>query len=251
MSARAANPSHALVCGLYSEDRADAKRDFGVLQQIVGGMLRFIEAHTKLHYIEFRPVARGVSGSYWKARKSKDVGVRLKRTTLLQEIATELLRGRVMFFHVDGDCAWKQHKRAPVRDELARFRQDLLRVARQAPDSNIDESLLDDIFIAVVPFYSIESWLYASTEHLRTLTRDARELERIAGWAADLGELDETPAIKLALPSIQDLHNHELAQHIPAATLDALGKSYTDTIERVRGSKRIEAGLAETVRRTW
>ena len=251
MSARASQPRHALVCGLYSEDRADAKRDFAALEQIVLGMLRLVEEHAKLKLVAFQAVARGVSGSYWKTKKSKDIGARLKRTTLLQEIATELRRGRVLFFHVDGDCAWKQSKRAPVWDELDRFRRDLLTVSRQVPGSSIDESLLAHAFIAVVPFYSIESWAYASTEHLRTLTSDARELERIAGWAADLGTLDETPGIKDALPSIQDRYNHELARDIPAAALHALGKSYADTVERVRASELVRAGLAETVRRAW
>lgn len=251
VSARAAQPSHALVCGLYSEDRADAKQDFATLAMIVSGMLRLVEAHARLHHIDFRPVARGISGSYWKAQRSKEIGTRLKRTTLLKDIATELLRGRVMFFHVDGDSTWATRKRAPVWEHLARFRRDLRAQAAHAQLGDLDESLLEHAFIEVIPFYSIESWTYASIEHLRTLTHDARELERIAEWAADLGKLDETPGIKDELPSIQDKHNHELAKHIPADALHALDKSYAATVERVRASDLVRAGLAETLQRPW
>jgi hypothetical protein len=249
VSAPAARPPHALVCGLYSEDRADAKH--GTLERVVRGMLRLVEEHAKLRHIDFSPVARGVSGSYWKTKKSKDLGARNKRTTLLKGIATELLRGRVMFFHVDGDCIWAESKRAAVWDELTRFRRDLRAQAAHAQLGDLGENQLEHAFIAVVPFYSMENWTYASTDHLRTLTRDARELERIDGWAAALGDLDEVPRIKRELPSIQDKHNRELAQRIPAAALHAAGKSYTATVERVRASDLIRAGLAETLQRPW
>lgn len=251
VSAHAAHPPPALVCRLYSEDSADAKRDFGTLEQIVRGMLLLIEEHAKVKRITCRPVARGISGSYWKAARSKEVGTRQKRTTLMQNIATELVRGHVVFFHVDGDCIWKEHKRAPVWGELERFRRDLRAVAAHAQIGNLDENVVEDAFIAVVPFYSIESWIFACTEELRQRTSDAKELERIAKWAADLGELDEVPKIKLELRSIQDRCNHELARHIPAAALCAAGKSYTDTVERVRKSSRVLAGLAETLQRDW
>jgi hypothetical protein len=250
VSARAAHPTPALVCRLYSEDSADAKRDFGALEQIVRGMLLLVEEHARARRIDFKPIAGRVSGPCWKSARSKEVGTRQKRTTLLQNIATELVRGHVVFFHVDGDCIWKEHKRAPVRGELERFRRDLRAVAAHAQIGSLDESILDDAFIAVVPFYSIESWLYACTEQLCLRTSDAKELERIAEWAADLRKLDEVPKIKREL-SIQDRCNHELAPHIPAAALCAAGKSYADTVERVRKSARVQAGLAETLRRDW
>lgn len=252
MSARATPPDPALVCALYSEDLADARQGFRTLEQIVRGMLVLIEDRAKTNHLKFSPVARDISGTYWKVTtRRKDVGAQQKRRDLVRAIATELRLGRVVLFHVDGDCRWSERKGAQVWDELARFRRDLLTVARQAPGSDIDESLLAHAFIAVVPFYSIESWTYASTEHLCTLTRDAKELERIAGWAGDLGRLDEIPGIKDALPSIQDRHNHVLARRIPGAALHALGKSYADTVARVRASEIVRAGLAGAVQRPW
>jgi hypothetical protein len=70
-----------------------------------------------------------------------------------------------------------------------------------------------------------------------------------AEWAADLGKLDEVYKIKDALPSIKDQCNHELAGHIPTAALRDADKSYADTVERVSGSARVLAGLAETLQR--
>jgi hypothetical protein len=151
---------------------------------------------------------------------------------------------------VDGDCIWKEQKRAPVWGELDRFRRDLRAVAAHAQIGNLDESALKEAFLAVVPFYSIESWIYACTEQLRQRTNDPGELERIAEWAADLRKLDEVPKIKLAL-SIQDQCNHELAPHVPAARLRDAGKSYAKTVEGVSESKRIKAGLAESLQRDW
>jgi hypothetical protein len=255
VSGRAAKPLPALVCALYSEDRADASRSFGTLEQIVRGMLRLVEEHAKTNHIDFKPVARDIPGTYWKVTsKSTDVGAQQKRRDLLRAVATELRLGCVMFFHVDGDRPWAEREQAPVRGDLERFRRDLRSVAAHAQLGSLDESMLDDVFIAVVPFYSIESWIYACTEQLCTRTSDAKELELIAEWAAELGKLDEVRYIKDAndaLPSIKDQCNHELARHIPAAKLYAAGKSYTDTVERVRKSSRIQAGLAETLQRDW
>lgn len=250
MSAKAAQPPPVLVCRLYSEDRADAKREFGTLEQIVRGMLLFVEEHARSKRIDFKPIAARVSGPCWKSARSKETGTRRNRTLLLQNIATELARGHVVFFHVDGDCIWKEHRRAPVWDDLERFRQNLRAVAAQHKIGHLDENLVNEAFLAVVPFYSIESWLFACTEQLRRHTSDPEDLKCIAAWAADLGALDEVHRIKLTL-SIEDQRNHELARHIPAAALFAAGKSYADTVERVRKSPRIQAGLAETLRRDW
>jgi hypothetical protein len=251
VSDRTAGPAPALACRLYSEDRADAEQGFAVLEHVVRGMLRLVEARVKTNHIAFKPVGRGIPGSYWKAARSKEIGARQKRTTLLQDIATELLRGHIVFFHVDGDCTWAESRRASVWDELKRFRRDLCAVSARAQSGHLDEKVLGDTFLAVIPFYSIESWTYASTEHLRLLARDPKELERIAEWAADLGQLDEIPHIKKSLPSIEDRANLELARHIPAAELCAIDKSYADTVKRVRGSACIRAGLDETLRRAW
>lgn len=250
VSARAVRPPPALVCRLYSEDKADGERDFAALEQIVRGMLRLIEERSKSNHIECKPVGRGISGPCWKSARSKDLGVRQKRMTLLKEIATELARGHVVFFHVDGDCTWAETKRAPVWAELKRFCDGLRDLAVHKQIGKLDQSMLADAFIAVIPFYSMESWIYACTERLCTRTSNAKDLERIAEWAADLGTLDEVRYIKDAL-SIGDQCNHELAGHVPAAALCAAGKSYAATVERVRGSSRIEAGLAETLQRDW
>jgi hypothetical protein len=252
VSARATPPKPALVCALYSEDLADARQKFGTLEQIVRDMLVFVEERVKTNHLKFSPVAPDISGTYWKVTtKSKDVGAQQKRRNLLRAIATELIRGRVMFFHVDGDDIWSKREGAEVCAHLERFRRDLLTTGRQVPGSNLDERLLEHAFIELIPFYSIESWTYASFEHLRTLTRNATELELIAKWATDRRELDEHYKIKEALPSILDQHNHELAQRIPAAALHAIDKSYTATVERVRASDLIRAGLAETLQRPW
>jgi hypothetical protein len=237
----------ALVCRLYSEDGADASRD--TLEQIVRGMLRLVEEHVKTNHIDFKPLGRYITGSHWKVTsQSKDTGVQQKRRDLLKEIATELILERVVFFHVDGDCTWAENEQAEVRRHLEQFRQDL---PRADPQARLDASTVDKEFIEVIPFYSIESWLYACTERLCTHTSHATELGRIAEWAADLRKLDEVREIKDVLPSIKNRHNHELARHIPAAALCAADKSYAKAVERVRGSARVRAGLDETLRRDW
>lgn len=240
----------AMVCRLYSEDGADASRK--TLEQIVLGMLRLVEERVKTNHIVFKPLGQDITGSHWKAKDDcKALGVRLKRHNLLREIATELVLQRVVFFHVDGDCVWADNEQAEVRGHLETFRQDLLSAGVHAKTGALDASTVDEAFIEVIPFYSIESWLYACTELLYTYTSRATERERIAEWAADLGKLDEVREIKDELPSIKNRHNRELARHIPAAALCAADKSYAATVKLVSASRRVRAGLDETLRRDW
>lgn len=244
----------ALIFALYSEDSADTKRNLPTLRAVLCSMLELIREDSKPNHLDFRPAqddrARQVHGPFWKVKKSKDQGSQEKRRILLEDIATALLQGRVVFFHVDGDCRWREQKRAEVWQHLERFRRDLRAVAAQVKRT-IDDALLEEAFIEAIPFCSIESWTFANTRLLREKTSDPAELATIDEWEENLALLDEQAGIKERLPSIRDRHNAELARSLPAAALKSLDKSYAKTVARLERSSRIKAGLAESAQRPW
>lgn len=248
---------HRLVFGLYSEDGGDSDRDFRAMERILRGMLRLVEPQHKEADITVEPTqpdrSQRVHGSFWKVNKSKDQGARHKRTLLLQHVATALSRDRIVFFHVDGDSAWAEQAQAAVWADLDRFRKDLLTLLQRPgkKGTQLDQERLAHAFIAAVPFHAIESWAYANTRALRTRTTNEKDLERIASWERDLGQLDEEQQVKTVL-SVRDRHNFELfGPGFPARNLHETGKSYAHTVERLRGSPLICEALTRSAQRPW
>lgn len=235
----------ALICALYSEDRSATSRQ--TLRAIARGMFLRIHPGAKTNHISFAELARGVTGSSWKSYRSRQKGAQLRYRNLLKAVATALQRGQIVLFHVDGDARWSEQEGAEVWRHLQRFRQDLENLGV----TDEYRAVVADRFLAVIPFYSIESWTFANTALLRTKTSIPEELTLIERWAADLGALDEERQIKERLPSIRDRYNAELAAGIPTENLEVLGASYAAALARLRESETIQHGLAETVLRPW
>lgn len=249
--------SPALTFCLYSEDRSDANQGFRTIEAVLRGMLMLINPDTKSNHLRFEPTqtepGRRICGSHWKVGGKAKTGGQHHRRLLIKDVATALARGRVVFFHVDGDMIWSAKDNAEVWAHLDRLRTDLAGAAVQMKKgSRVDAARVAEAFIAAVPFYSIESWLYANIEHLRTLTVEPDERACIEGWASDLTQLDEVLKIKDVLPSIRDRHNAELGRtRFPRRVLYDAGTSYASTVDRLRGSPVITDALMETAQRPY
>ena len=255
----------ALVFCLYSEDRSDANQGFPTIEAVLRCMLTLVNPDTKSNHLRFEPTQkesgedfkktskRRVCGSDWKVQPRARAGDQNRRRQLIQDVTTALARDRVVFFHVDGDEIWSAQDTAEVWTHLDRFRRDLAGAAGQMKKGTpVDPARIAEAFITAIPFYSIESWLYANIEHLRTLTTDPAELARIADWAADLAQLDEVAQIKNELPAIRDRHNAKLGRtSFPSRLLYDARTSYASTVDRLRGSSLVTTALTETAQRPY
>lgn len=258
-------PPPALIFCLYSEDRSDANQGFSTIEAVLRSMLTLVNPGTKSNHLRFEPTQkesgedspkkskRRVCGSDWKVQPRARAGDQNRRRQLVQDVATALARGRVVFFHVDGDTTWSAKDTAEVWTHLDRFRRDLAGAAVQMKKGTpVDTARIAEAFIAAVPFYSIESWLYANIEHLRMLTTDPAELARIADWASDLTQIDEVAQIKNELPNIRDRHNAQLCRaSFPGRLLYDAGTSYASTVDRLRGSSLVNTALEVTAQRPY
>lgn len=211
----------------------------------------------KTNHLRFEPVLppdTRISGNFWKSRETSRDSQRLRRI-LLGALATELALGRIVFFHVDADATWtpSQKKGCENQEHWRRFCDDVLALWTESKHGTVprDQAALEQVLILAMPFFELESWAFANIRRLREILRDPKDLAALELWEGDLAALDEILAIKEVL-TVRDAHNDELVKHgFPAAALDEVGKSYSDTVARLRASEVVSRGPSEAASRPF
>jgi len=256
------NQGPAIRFVLYSEDRADANDDFAVLREILLGMLKHLRPDIKTNHVAITPVQpvpkERVCGSYWKVtNKATDPGAQQFRRNLIRDVATAIHLGRVVFFHVDADAIWSRRDACEhACEHWPRFCRDVQAVLEQAAAADKPTSearLLDQALILAMPFYEMESWVFANTSRLRKLLVEPADIATLNEWEADPTCLDDIEDIKDVL-TIHDSHNAELVQPkygFPVALLAETSGSYAATLARLRHSAFVIRGLAEAAARAY
>lgn len=185
----------------------------------------------------------------WESRKPENES---KRRSLLQSIATKLCESNlhIVFFHYDGDRPWSDHESYPRKtmfDERV-----ILAIKHQFDHKNLSpeqqERALSRL-ITIVPFYSVESWLYQNTPVAIGLCQrhhGGQHVATFAQWKADRGALDEEHKPK-DTACLSDKYNLALAtEHFPATAVDSAGKSFHAAVENLRRSPDL-VGLLEAL----
>jgi hypothetical protein len=98
------------------------------------------------------------------------------------------------------------------------------------------------------PYYSIESWLLQNTVVAKSLCYKhyrGRHVEKFNAWEQDRGKLDEVSKPKKET-CLGASHNHELASAaFPAQAVYEAGKSFAESMNRLKGCAPLMAALAE------
>jgi hypothetical protein len=132
-----------------------------------------------------------------------------------------------------------------VKLNVARAVDDLL-ASNNSPRSNAE--IMSRLYL-VSPYWCIESWLYQNTVVARDLCHkhySGRDAKRFEHWQHHRGELDDEDKPKAQI-CLHDKFNHDLAsQSFPARDVDEVGKSFHETVERLRSSPALVAALAAT-----
>lgn len=239
---------------LYSEDRQDCNNDLRTMKELMRRIALIIEGKTKTQHLEFEPnnavyQHHRICGASWKNKLSKEPGERLKRTTLIRDIATELLLEKIVAFHVDGDVDWAQRKNSGVWKEWVRFKRDICNIISNGHGAQYVKKIM-----LILPFYSIESWAYSNGGMLSTIVvkngNRIKDKRKIASWK--MSDLDEIKKIKEAI-TIGDKWNHELIsdKNFNANALYRLKKSFYYTVERVRNNNDFVSLIRSTVVRPY
>lgn len=247
---------------LYSEDRADAERDFSLLREVLFGMLKLVCPEVKTNHVQALPVRpvnkQRICGSFWKVGKSsRDAGAQQIRRELIRAVAAELSLGRVVFFHVDADAVYAARGRCENAGvHWPRFQQDVGRAllsGKAAVSGAAEDPRLAEALILAMPYFEMESWVFANVDCLRSILTREHDLAALSRWADDLAALDEIADIKdvLALPQADKQTLVEGRRGFPGRALLAVDKSYARTVERLRGSPVVMRGLAAAAQRPY
>jgi hypothetical protein len=162
-----------------SEDSSDDSHE--TIAAIAKKMLLLIDPHTQTHRIEFEPqnerAARAMQGSKWKSRSPRD---RQKLIDLWETIATKVVEDPIIpgfvLFHVDGDRKWAERA---TSENVQRFEEILqIHVGPIVADTlakkgrSVEFTARMTRVRRLVPFYSIEAWVYQNTSVARRLCEE-------------------------------------------------------------------------------
>nr|AGC71835.1 hypothetical protein [uncultured bacterium A1Q1_fos_1807] len=230
---------------------------YEVVHSLFRSMLKLIDAQLPLYdrsRISIQPSTdperQAMRGNIWQAHKSREARILIQRY-IERQVRRHDAIGFVII-HVDGDRPYHQSKAGTESHNQQRLENDIISKVRISLQDQ--PSLLERIMI-IVPFYSIESWLYQNTRealrlldlHYRSHDGDRRQFQH---WQNNRHELDEVSRPK-ELVSIHARFNRELAcQNFPAQQVYDVEKSFHKSVERLRACRALIAAL-ESTRSQW
>lgn len=187
----------------------------------------------------------GMGFNCYKSRNQRD---HRKKVALVQAIATHLLRAdgpTAVLVHIDADRPWAGDHDVAC-ENVTRFHEAVLGpVATLLAQKGRRDRLAH--LALLVPFWSIESWLYQNTTEALKICqeqhpRHASAVTQLEGWRDAPHTLDAHPQPKDAT-TLGSKYNRRLAESsFPARRVYGLGLSFTHSVDHAR------AGLATLLR---
>jgi hypothetical protein len=246
------SPSPVCSILLLTEDSAgDA---FKTIHAVTKELLKLVDEHVQTHRIRFEPLLdtqalQAVHGNIWKSRSAKD---HHKQVSLVRYVATKLMESGFVLFHIDGDRIWAERSSS---ENVQKFEATLRKQVEQLVSGALQKKgQPEDLSRAMarlrllVPFYSLESWLYQNTRKARDLCEANHRAEHVDAfdeWEADRSRLDEVSEPKENC-CLADRHNAALAEAYPAREVYAVGKSFTQAVDSLKGCEDLRRALAKT-----
>jgi hypothetical protein len=252
---------------LLTEDSGDDA--FDTFLKLAKELLKQVDAfvQTQPEKVAFEPVRsqqalQALSANVWKSGKK---GNYAKRVDLIGTLATQLLlENGWAFFHFDGDRAWAE---AGSSENVAKFRELIWEKVRQRIQMRLEELEKEAGKVAapkdiearamqrmsrlktVVPFYSIEAWLFQNTREAARLCEThygGRDAEQFRKWEQDRTALDEVlkPKERVCLGA---KHNLELTTNgFPAREVHVAGKSFAAVVKTLSQDVELREALSRT-----
>jgi hypothetical protein len=225
---------------------------------VVKRMLRLVVPDYQTHLLGFEPkdpqAQAALQGTGWK-NKSKDPKAQFDRTMALRTIATKLGRkDGFVLFHIDGDRTWSERKSS---ENVELFKERVIEIVRTIlihllPCSVQDAELKLRRLLPVIPFYSIESWLFQHTDVAIGLLSDryhGRDVAKFELWASDRTALDDVKKPKEEV-CFSDVHNLDCAgPGYPAQAVFDADSSYAACVRSLQACTELRVLLDATAGR--
>lgn len=233
----------------------DSGRDgHETIVHVVKRMLKLIEPSLRTNRLGIEPrddaAQRCVNGTRWK---SVDPKFKADFTVVLRSIATKLGReDGFVFFHIDGDRTWKRRSSNENEGKFQKLVVEKIRaLLRQKDPAARPETIEDKLgrLHLLMPFYSIESWLYQNTDVAIRVAREkyrSRDVETFERWKQDRTLLDDVEKPKEVV-CLASFHNLTLAETgYPAQEVADAQRSYSTCIAALEKSEALRAFLRRT-----
>lgn len=240
---------------VLSEDRS--KDAHATITALAKKIFRLVDDRCQTQHIEFEPAddvpPEILAANKWKSAKGRD---HRNVVALIRTMATKLSEKHgLVLFHVDGDGPWSKRESS---ENASKFQERITAKVRALLESKRSEWSAEDIdermerLCLLMPFYSIEAWLYQNTAAASQLCQKhyrGQDMDKLATWAADRGLLDELDQPKKHL-CFGSKHNCELAETaFPHQDVHAAGKSFAAVVDRLGRSMAVLAALELTWQR--
>lgn len=232
---------------VLSED--GAKDAYAVVCCLTRQIIRFVAPGLPLRSLQFLPLnekaaQQAVHGNIWKSRAPQD---RQKRVALMKTLLSDvLMKDGFVVFHIDADEVWARREQCLNLRQFESFVTDICQSLADARDPERTPEKLREAFdrrlLLLVPFYSIESWLYQSTACAVAICDGeyrGKHRERFVAWACDRAALDEVSQPKREVV-LGGRYNLRLAEAgVPAQALHEAGKSFAGAVDRFRACSEL------------
>jgi len=258
--------SAVLSIVILTEDSGKDGR--ATVEALVRRMLQLVVPGFGSHRVHFVPrdprEEEAMRGNIWKT-DGKNPQEHERRVRLLRYLARKLsLPDTFVLFHIDGDRTWSERHTSENTAKFERLVRAALPLvvdrgranrpkAKAGAEANTDPPPLRlEHLLLICPFRSIEAWLYqnlrAAIDICDREHRGSHVIE-LQAWEERRAELDELPAPEKAV-CLGKAFNLELATRgFPAREADEVKKSFTESMDRLRGCTELCHALERT--RDW
>jgi hypothetical protein len=203
---------------LLSEDGSEHARP--TLMALLTKMMRLVDGQCRANELRFEPPDQATvaiaRGNLWKSTSPKH---RREIVALRRTLANKLAEPSPGFvlFHIDGDRRWSEYALSENRTKFDTIIVDKVRevLAHQHPDwtsAELDRCMTR--LIVLVPFYSIEAWLYQNIKRARELCsrhHGGRHFQQFDDWERDRAAIDEIMKPK-EVGCLKSKFNRDLAE---------------------------------------
>ena len=165
-------------------------------------VVQLVEPSCRTNVIEFRPapaiLRTALTANAWKSTSAcTSRAVRDLVRTLATIIASEPDRTVAVFFHFDGDEPWS---RAGQSENTRKFEEmvasPILQLLNMQLPLDEAKTRVKQRLIQMVPFYSIEAWLFRNFAALGKHVTRAADIRLVGEWRERPETLDEIVRIK-------------------------------------------------------
>jgi hypothetical protein len=239
---------------VLTEDSGASAHD--TVHALVKEMLKLLVPEVQTHRVDFKPLEdesarRAMQANKWKSRNRLD---ERDIRQLIRSIINELLKDEsFVLYHIDGDCRWSERESS---ENIREFKDRMLPHIEAGVRTRLPK--LDDVraleehmrrFRLLVPFFSIEAWLYQNTAEATRLcaAEGCGECQlKLAAWKQDRASLDEVPHPKREL-CFQARHNAHLATtSFPAREVFEAQTSFAHAVEHLLECDALTSALQRT-----